>query len=79
VLAATFPHLRYVWLRREDRVRQAISYYRALVTKIWRSTDVGLQSSKEPPFDALAIKRLVELCTWEDEAWEEFFYGFING
>lgn len=34
-LAAAFPGLRYVWLRREDKVRQAISWWRADMTGQW--------------------------------------------
>jgi LPS sulfotransferase NodH len=32
VLAAAFPGLRYVWLRRQDKLRQAISWWRAAET-----------------------------------------------
>jgi LPS sulfotransferase NodH len=73
VLAATFPNLRYVWLTRRDKVRQGISYYRALETKVWRSTDVPGSSVTDPPFNFLAIDRLVQLSTWEDEAWQDYF------
>jgi trehalose 2-sulfotransferase len=41
VLEAAFPNLHYIWLRRTDRLRQGISYYRALETKRWRSTDTS--------------------------------------
>ena len=32
VLGAAFPELRYVWLRREDTLRQGISWRRAAAT-----------------------------------------------
>jgi trehalose 2-sulfotransferase len=72
VLAATFPNLRYVWLTRHDKVRQGISYYRALETKVWRSTDVPKAPPIEPPFSFEAIQSLVRLSEWEDQAWQDF-------
>ena len=35
VLDQSFPGLRYVWLRRQDKVRQGISWWRAAVTQQW--------------------------------------------
>ena len=37
LLRDTFPDLRYVFLTRRDKVRQAVSYYRAIETNIWWS------------------------------------------
>jgi LPS sulfotransferase NodH len=73
VLAAAFPNLRYVWLTRRDKVRQGISYYRALETRIWRSTDGSSGPATDPPFNFLAIDRLVQLSNWEDEGWQGYF------
>lgn len=73
VLHAAFPHLRYVWLTRRDKVRQGISFYRALETKIWRSTDLDDQTAVDPPFNFEAIDRLVQLSTLEDDSWREYF------
>ena len=44
-LARAFPKLRYVWLSRENKVAQAISYYRAANTKVWRLWNDG----RSPP------------------------------
>jgi LPS sulfotransferase NodH len=72
LLETAFPNLHYLWLRRSDRIRQGISYYRALATKRWRSTDAsGVQS--DPPFNFEAIQSLIRLCEWEDAGWQEFF------
>jgi LPS sulfotransferase NodH len=43
VLEAAFPGLRYVWLRRQDKVRQAISWWRADVT-----VEYGLPAGASP-------------------------------
>jgi hypothetical protein len=37
LLAAVFPRLRYVFLVREDKVRQAVSLWRAVQTWQWRA------------------------------------------
>ncbi len=35
LMARVFPHLRYIWITRRDKVRQAISYSKALQTNYW--------------------------------------------
>src|SRR5215213_3674341 len=35
VLSSAFPNLSYVWLRRRDRVAQAVSWYRAIQTGVY--------------------------------------------
>jgi len=35
VLSNAFPNLRYLWTTRRDKVRQAISYWKALQTNAW--------------------------------------------
>jgi len=73
VLAAAFPDLHYIWLTRRDKGRQGISYYRAMETKVWRSTDVYKVAQVRPSFNFEAIQSLVHLCTWEDDAWQDYF------
>jgi LPS sulfotransferase NodH len=73
ILAAAFPHLRYLWLTRRDKIRQGISYDRALETRVWRSTDRRDGDTTEPAFNVAAIARMVQLCTGEDDAWQAYF------
>lgn len=35
VLSTAFPNLRYIWMTRRDKVRQAISYWKAIQTNTW--------------------------------------------
>jgi trehalose 2-sulfotransferase len=72
VFELAFANLHYVWLRRTDRIRQGISYYRALETKRWRSTDTT-SISRAPSFNFDKIRSLIQLCEWEDASWQEFF------
>ena len=72
VLAAAFPGVRYVWLRRDDKLRQAISHWRAAATGQYALTD-GQQPAPPPPFDQDAIDRLVQ---WHEECeagWRRWF------
>ena len=52
---------------------KAFPIYRAMETKVWRTSDVSKVAPVEPPFNFEAIQSLVQLCTWEDQAWQDFF------
>lgn len=73
ILATVFSNLKYVWLTRRDKVRQAISWHRALATQRWRSTDAAPASAPEPTFHFDAIDALVGVATADDRAWQDFF------
>ncbi len=72
VLEAAFPGLRYVWLRRQDKVRQAISWCRADVTDQY-----GLPAGAAPPlppaFDRGAIAGLVRYAEAGEAGWRDWF------
>lgn len=74
LLAAAFPDVRYVWLTRRDRLRQAISLQRAIDSGVWQSTQPGAAAGA-PPADldlARIDDRITDLVAW-DAAWEETF------
>ncbi len=76
VLSHVFPGLRYVWLRRTDKVRQAVSLWRAIQTWHWREDAAG--TSGMPPAPALrysfeAIDHLRRRIIASDRAWETYF------
>ena len=86
-LARLFPNLRYIWLTRQDKVRQAVSYSRALQTKAWWEIDGLIDKTtcippiidepdappKTAKFDAAQIGRLLKLLEAHDAAWEGYF------
>ncbi len=76
IFATAFPNPRYLRLIRRDKVRQGISFYRALETDLWRSTDSNKVGAAEPAFDFSAIDRLVQLSVREDQAWHEYFQRY---
>lgn len=41
LMSTIFPHLSYIWITRRDKVRQAISYWKALQTDEWIGIEDG--------------------------------------
>jgi LPS sulfotransferase NodH len=82
LLAETFPGLRYVWLRRMDKVRQAVSLWRALQTWNWRkdAAAAGRRAREQAAGPRLrysfeAIDHLRRRLVSYDRAWEIYFEG----
>jgi LPS sulfotransferase NodH len=65
---------RFVWVRREDRVRQAISLWRALQTQSWR--DEGADAARShPAYCFSALRHLVDTLGEHDAAWARYLRG----
>jgi trehalose 2-sulfotransferase len=74
--ARVFPGLRYVQITREDKVRQAVSLWRAVQTQAWRqASNDGERTKVEPVFSFRAINYLVRLLTAHDASWDAYFLG----
>ena len=73
--AALYPRARYVWVRRRDIVRQAISFWRALQTQSWREEGAPGAGGPEPQYRFSAVRHLVDLLASHDAAWARFFDG----
>ena len=67
--AALFGEPRCLWVRREDRVRQAVSLWRAMQTQSWRSE----AAEREPRYSFAALRHLTGALEADDAAWERFF------
>ena len=63
------PH--FVWVRRQDTVRQAVSLWRAMQTQSWRAENEP--GGGEPRYSFAALHHLVSLLVAHDAAWERFF------
>jgi LPS sulfotransferase NodH len=68
---ALFDRPRFVWVRRMDTVRQAVSLWRAMQTQSWRAENEP--GAGEPQYSYAALRHLVELLVSHDAAWERFF------
>lgn len=74
VLARAFPALSYVRITREDKVRQAVSLWKAVQTQAWRK-DAGDGPKVEPEFSFRAVNFLVRQLTAHDASWDAYFLG----
>jgi LPS sulfotransferase NodH len=74
LLDRAFPGLRYVRITREDKVRQAVSLWRAVQTQAWRR-DADREAGAEPVFSFRAINYLVRLLSAHDASWDAYFLG----
>jgi LPS sulfotransferase NodH len=76
VPAAVLPRLRrFVWIRRRDTTRQAVSLWKALQTQRWRKDsddDVGGRGLR---FNFAAVNHLKLRIDEHNEAWQDFFDG----
>ncbi len=64
---------KYIWLRRRDAVRQAISLYRATATDVWHWHAGQPRPSACPPFDATRIAECRQQVEAANEQWAEWF------
>ncbi len=77
LLARAFPGLRYIQITREDKVRQAVSLWKAVQTQAWKQSRRRHAPSlaAQPVFSFRAINYLVRLLTAHDAAWDAYFLG----
>jgi len=69
-----FPDLHIIFVRRRDKVAQAVSLWRAIQTQQWRKEE-STDDIPEVDYDYRALKHLVtELHRW-DAAWEDWFHA----
>jgi LPS sulfotransferase NodH len=77
LLGRAFPGLRYVQITRQDKVRQAVSLWKAVQTQAWKR-EPGEEIDRapvEPVFSFRAINYLVRLLTAHDASWDAYFLG----
>ncbi len=70
-LGEALPGARYVWITRRDRVRQAISWDKAMQTGQWASDHAA--SGQRPVFDFDRIDAAFREIERGDAAWEQYF------
>jgi trehalose 2-sulfotransferase len=76
LLTRAFPDVHYVRITRQDKIRQAVSLWRAVQTQAWqRERDQRESRAVEPVFSFRAINYLVRLLTAHDASWDAYFLG----
>jgi trehalose 2-sulfotransferase len=76
VINSRFPGLRYVWLMRRDKVRQAVSYYRASETGLWwQIPGVNANEAHAPTleFNFQRIAYLERILLRHESQWQQYF------
>jgi LPS sulfotransferase NodH len=77
LLTAKIGEPKYIWLRRQNKLAQAISYYRASQTGLWRSHDKpsshSIVADDELDFDYDQIERFLQSVNRFDASWEAYF------
>jgi LPS sulfotransferase NodH len=72
-LRTIFPGLRFVNVRRTDKVAQAVSYWRAVMTDQWHVEARAPFSLDRPEYDFDAIKETLLAVVTEDWLWDRYF------
>jgi LPS sulfotransferase NodH len=77
LLEQAFPGLRYVRVTRDDKVRQAVSLWKAVQTQAWRRRreNTDAEPAAAPAFSFMAIHDLVNQLHAHDAAWTGYFTG----
>src|SRR5581483_7307632 len=82
ILSELFPNLHYILVSRLDKVRQAVSLWKAIQTQTWRIDEhVEPSNSAEPVrrqeselvFNFAAIDHLVQRIIHHDTSWQHYF------
>jgi LPS sulfotransferase NodH len=77
-LRRRFDTVHYIWLRRRNKVAQAISYYRAVQSRIWhvraeKKLDPASRDNDKLQFDFDQIDYYARQLEHWDERWQEYF------
>jgi trehalose 2-sulfotransferase len=77
LLSAVFPNLHYISVRRQDKLRQAVSLWKAIQTWTWKAGEPpeGKFSylQREPRFHYDAIDFLLQQLAVHEASWQQYF------
>lgn len=65
-----FNNLRYIYITRQNHLKQAVSFAKALQTKKWAYDE---QALREPVYNFDEIKDCLKQIIYEEKMWEEYF------
>jgi LPS sulfotransferase NodH len=77
LLPSAFPDVTFVRVVRANKIRQAVSLWKAVQTQDWKREDVqtGARPRAVPTFSFSAIDHLVHQLIAHDAAWDGYFMG----
>ena len=73
VLEVTFPDIQFIYLYREDTVRQAISYLKAQQSDVWAMKKTSVPDFDGYIYDPLKIEANIKMFRKENVRWEQWF------
>ena len=74
LLSTIFPNLHYIWITRRDKVRQAVSLWKAVQSQIWEQrTEQPTAPVQNPVFDFEAIDNWLQAILQHEAAWQHYF------
>lgn len=77
LLSTAFPNLQYIWVRRREKLRQAVSLWKAIQTWTWKAGEAPTGElshlAREPLFHYEAIDHLLQQLIAHDTAWQQYF------
>lgn len=79
LLSTIFPDLHYIWVTRQDKVRQAISLWKAIQTWTWREDEISSSphqhghTHQDLCFHFEAIDHLVQQIEADEQEWLRYF------
>jgi trehalose 2-sulfotransferase len=73
ILADLLGDVRIIYLERRDKVREAVSFCRALETREWAKPAAGAPARPAGDPDFKRLDELFDLLVTEDAAWRDFF------
>lgn len=73
-LKTVFPKICYIWIRRRDKVRQAVSHAKARQTNVWVVTnELAPGTMQKPVFSFQQLHVMVRELEAHDAAWQRYF------
>jgi trehalose 2-sulfotransferase len=73
LLNRCFPNLRYIWITRRDKVRQAISWMKFLQGSAWYWENEKPQKIEHLEFKPEVIREFIIQTACHETAWQEYF------
>ena len=72
LLDEVLPNLHYIWITRRNKVRQAVSLWKAMQTGQWVGGQQA-QSNATPVYDYEEINTLMQFLTKAETSWQDYF------
>jgi LPS sulfotransferase NodH len=67
-MQTAFPDPQFIWLRREDKVRQGVSWWRAALTDQW-----ALRPDQEPGQPVPDVEQIIQFAKRCEDDWRRWF------